>query len=120
MAFQLADDRLDYAADRAKLGKALGQDIRQGMITIPLLHLLQTCSSQDNQWITEKILAHTIEDEDVTRIIQLMQKQGSLSYSTARAREFVEAAALDLEPFPACTAKRSLSITACYMVNRDQ
>lgn len=120
MAFQLADDRLDYSADRAKLGKALGQDIRQGMITIPLLHLLQTCSPQDNQWITEKILAHAIEDEDVTKIIQLMQKQGSLSYSTARAREYVEAAALDLEPFPACMAKRSLSITACYMVNRDQ
>lgn len=120
MAFQLADDRLDYAADRVKLGKALGQDIRQGMITIPLLHLLQTCSPQDNQWITEKILAHTIGDEDVTKIIQMMQKQGSLAYSTSRAREYVEAAVLDLEPFPACTAKRSLSITACYMVNRDQ
>ena len=90
------------------------------MITIPLLHLLQTCSTQDNQWITEKILAHAIQDDDVTRIIQLMQKQGSLSYSTARAREYVEAATLDLEPFPACTAKRSLAITACYMVNRDQ
>jgi len=120
MAFQLADDRLDYAADRAKLGKALGQDIRQGMITIPLLHLLQTCSPQDNQWITEKILDHTIEDEDVTKIIQLMQKQGSLSYSTARAKEYIEAAALDLEPFSACMAKRSLAITAHYMVNRDQ
>ena len=120
MAFQLADDRLDYAADRAKLGKALGQDIRQGMITIPLLHLLQTCSPQDNQWITEKILDHTIEDEDVTKIIQLMQKQGSLVYSTARAKEYIEAAALDLEPFSACMAKRSLAITAHYMVNRDQ
>ena len=120
MAFQLADDRLDYAADGAKLGKTLGQDIRQGMITLPLLHLLQTCSPQDNQWITEKILAHAIEDEDIAKIINLMHKQGSLAYSTARAREYVEAAALDLEPFPACTAKRSMAITACYMVNRDQ
>jgi octaprenyl-diphosphate synthase len=120
MAFQLADDRLDYAADRLKLGKALGQDIRQGMITLPLLHLLQTCQGHDRQWITDKIVNHTVEEEDVTRIITLMQQTGSLAYATARAREYIEAALSALEPFPNCIAKRSLAITACYMVNREQ
>ncbi|MDX1412049.1 MAG: polyprenyl synthetase family protein [Nitrospirales bacterium] len=120
MAFQLADDRLDYGADRTKLGKTLGQDLRQGMMTLPLLHLLQTCSSENGRWIREKISAHTIQDEDVEQIIRLMHQQGSLTYATARAREYVEAAALALEPFPPSTAKRSLAITACYMVNRDQ
>lgn len=120
MAFQLADDRLDYGADRTKLGKTLGQDLRQGMMTLPLLHLLQTCSSEDGRWIREKIAVHAIQDEDVAQIIRLMHQQGSLTYATARARQFVEAAALDLEPFPPGTAKRCLAITACYMVNRDQ
>jgi octaprenyl-diphosphate synthase len=120
MAFQLADDRLDYAADRSRLGKSLGQDIRQGMITLPLLHLLQTCSSSERTWLQERILSHSVDDQALQSILSLMNTRGSLSYSTARAREYVEAAALELEPFPVCQAKRSLAITAYYMINRDK
>jgi octaprenyl-diphosphate synthase len=120
MAFQLADDRLDYSADQARLGKSLGQDIRQGMITLPLLHLLQTCSPSEQAWLKEKILTHSVEDQDLERILELMKAQGSLAYATTRAREYIEASALDLAPFPDSPAKRSLAITSCYMVNRDQ
>lgn len=120
MAFQLADDRLDYAADRSRLGKSLGQDIRQGMITLPLLHLLQTCSPSEHTWLKEKILSHSVDDQDLRIILALMNKLGSLAYATVRAREYVEAAAVELEGFPDSTAKRSLAIVSCYMVNRDQ
>lgn len=120
MAFQLADDRLDYAADGTRLGKSLGQDIRQGMITLPLLHLLQTCTSSERAWLTEKVLTHSVDDQSLQTILALMNSRGSLAYSSARAREYVEAAALELAPFPVCTAKRSLAITAYYMINRDK
>ncbi len=120
MAFQLADDRLDYSANQARLGKSLGQDIRQGMITLPLLHLLQTCSSSERSWLKEKIRSHSVDDQELERILQLMRSQGSLAYATTRAREYIEASALDLAPFPDSPAKRSLAITSCYMVNRDQ
>jgi len=120
MAFQLADDRLDYAADRSRLGKSLGQDIRQGMITLPLLHLLQTCSPSECTWLQEKITTHSVDDQDLQTILTLMKKSGSLTYSTVRAKEYIEAAALDLEGFLDSTAKRSLAIVSCYMVNRDQ
>jgi octaprenyl-diphosphate synthase len=120
MAFQLADDRLDYAADHHRLGKSLGQDIRQGMITLPLLHLLQTCSPPEHTWLQEKILSHSVDDHDLQTILALMKKQGSLAYAMVRARKYVEAATLDLEAFPDSTAKRSLAIVSCYMVNRDQ
>lgn len=120
MAFQLADDRLDYSADHAKLGKSLGQDIRQGMITLPLIHLLQTCSPSEQDWLREKILSHSVDDQELDRILGMMRKQGSLAYSTMRAREYVEASALDLVSFPESPAKRSLAIVSAYMVNRDQ
>ncbi len=120
MAFQLADDRLDYSADQTRLGKSLGQDIRQGMITLPLLHLLQTCSSSEQSWLKEKIQSHSVDDQDLERILELMRAQGSLAYATSRAREYIEASALDLAPFPDSPAKRSLAIVSCYMVNRDQ
>ena len=120
MAFQLADDRLDYSANHARLGKSLGQDIRQGMITLPLLRLLQTCSTSDQDWLKEKILSHAVNDQELERILELMTTQGSLAYSTMRAREYIEASALDLLPFPDSPAKRALAIVSCYMVNRDQ
>ncbi len=120
MAFQLADDRLDYSADHARLGKSLGQDIRQGMITLPLIHLLQTCSADEQTWLKEKILSHSVDDEELERILSMMRKQGSLAYATKRAREYVEASALDLVSFPESPAKRSLAIVSAYMVNRDQ
>lgn len=120
MAFQLADDRLDYSADHARLGKSLGQDIRQGMITLPLIHLLQTCSASDQDWLREKIVSHSVDDQELERILGMMRKQGSLAYATMRAREYIEASALDLVPFPNSLAKRSLAIVSCYMVNRDQ
>ncbi len=120
MAFQLADDRLDYAADHARLGKSLGQDIRQGMITLPLLHLLQTVTTSDREWLKEKILSHSVDDRELHTILSLMKKQGSLAYATTRAREYIEAAASELVSFPDGPAKRSLAIVSCYMVNRDQ
>ncbi len=120
MAFQLADDWLDYSADRTRLGKSLGQDIRQGMITLPLLHLLQTCSPSEQSWLKEKIRSHSVDDQELERILTLMRAQGSLAYATSRAREYIEASALDLASFPNSLAKRSLAIVSCYMVNRDQ
>ncbi len=120
MAFQLADDRLDYSADHVRLGKSLGQDIRQGMITLPLIHLLQTCSHSEQPWLKEKILGHSVDDRELERILEMMRIQGSLAYATSRAREYIEASALDLVPFPDSPAKRSLAIVSCYMVNRDQ
>jgi octaprenyl-diphosphate synthase len=120
MAFQLADDLLDYSANHVRFGKSLGQDIRQGMVTLPLIHLLQTCSDQEQNWLKEKILSRSVDGHELERILEMMKTQGSLAYATMRAREYVEASALDLVPFPDSPAKRSLAIVSCYMVNRDQ
>ncbi|RMH38322.1 MAG: polyprenyl synthetase family protein [Nitrospirae bacterium] len=120
MAFQLADDRLDYMADRSRLGKPLGQDLRQGMMTLPLLHLLQYCTDRERRWVSQLIRSRSIQNQDLADIIALMHHYGSLSYAFARAREYVEAAHLDLEPFPDGLAKRALAIVANYMIHRDQ
>ncbi|MGH7256489.1 MAG: polyprenyl synthetase family protein [Nitrospirales bacterium] len=120
IAFQLADDTLDYAANGDLLGKTLGQDLRQGKATLPLLHLLQHCSEQDRQMIKDRMETRTLTDADLLRIIALMQEYGSISYAMERARRFVVAANLDLAVFDDSPAKRALTIVADYMVNRDR
>lgn len=120
MAFQLADDRLDYTADGSRFGKPLGQDLKHGMITLPLLHLLQHCTPQEGQWISQLIQSHAICDQDLAEIITLMHRYGSLAYASLRAQAYVDAAHFDLEPFSDGLAKRALAILANYMTNRDQ
>jgi octaprenyl-diphosphate synthase len=120
IAFQLADDTLDYTANGAHLGKTLGQDLRQGKATLPLLHLLQHCSEADRQLIKDRMETRTLTDEELRRIVALMQEYGSIAYAMERAHAFVAAAKRDLDLFHDNTAKRALSIAADYMVTRDR
>ena len=120
IAFQLADDTLDYAANGDQLGKALGQDLRQGKATLPLLHLLQHCPEQDRQMIKDRMETRTLSQEDLHRILTLMQEYGSIAYAMDRAQAFVAAAKQDLDSFEDGNPKRALSIAADYMVTRDR
>lgn len=120
IAFQLADDTLDYAANSDRLGKSLGQDLRQGKVTLPLLHLLQHCPEQDKQLIKDRMETRTLTDVDLNRILSLMKEYGSIRYALERARAFVVAAKTDLAFFEDSSAKRALCVVADYMVNRDR
>lgn len=120
MAFQLADDQLDYTADGSRLGKTLGQDFRQGMVTLPLLHLLQTCPYDARQQIVAQIESHELDEAGLYHLINLMDQYGSLAYTATRAQEFIDSAAIELISFDDCPAKHALFAVAEYMVNRDR
>jgi octaprenyl-diphosphate synthase len=120
IAFQVADDTLDYTADGARLGKTLGQDLRQGKATLPLLHLLKHCSEADRQMIKDRMETRTLTEDDLSRLVRLMEDMGSIAYAMERAQAFVVAAQQELKPFEDCTAKRALMVAADYMVTRDR
>jgi octaprenyl-diphosphate synthase len=120
IAFQLADDTLDYAANGSRFGKSLGQDLREGKATLPLLHLLQHCQQQDREMIKDRMETRSLTDADLLRIVALMRDCGSIIYAMQRAREYVAAAKHDLAVFEDSSAQRALSIVADYMVSRDR
>jgi octaprenyl-diphosphate synthase len=120
MAFQVADDTLDYTANGERLGKTLGQDLRQGKATLPLLHLLHHCSEQDRQMIIDRMETRTLTEGDLGRLIRLMKEFGSIAHAMGRARTFVAAAQRELSQFEDSTTKRALSVAADYMVTRDR
>ena len=119
IAFQLADDTLDYEANGNRLGKSLGQDLREGKVTLPLLHLQHHCSDEDRKLIKDRMETRAFSEADLIRILSLMKHYGSLTYAKNRARAFVEAARNDLAAFEESPAKRALVVVAEYMVNRD-
>lgn len=120
IAFQVADDTLDYNADGERLGKTLGQDLRQGKATLPLLHLLDHCSEQDRNMIKDRMETRTLSREDLERILGLMRDAGSLAYAMERAKAYIAAAQHELEVFEDSSARRALVVAADYMITRDR
>ncbi|MDR4469812.1 MAG: polyprenyl synthetase family protein [Nitrospira sp.] len=120
IAFQVADDTLDYIANGASLGKTIGQDLRQGKATLPLLHLLQHCSAQDRQMIKDRMETRTLSTADLERILFLMGEFGSITYAMDRAKAYIAAAKHELDQFDDSTPRRAMSVAADYMITRDR
>lgn len=120
IAFQVADDTLDYTADGASLGKTIGQDLRQGKATLPLLHLLKHCSEEDAGMIKDRMETRTLSPTDLERILFLMNEYGSVTYSMERAQTYINAAKRELDNFEDCPARRALTVAADYMITRDR
>lgn len=120
IAFQVADDTLDYIADGTRLGKTIGQDLREGKATLPLLHLLGHCGEHDRTMIKERMETRTLDPQELDRILTLMHEHGSLAYAMDRARTYIAAAKHELNAFEDSTARRALAVVADYMIARDR
>jgi octaprenyl-diphosphate synthase len=99
-AFQVIDDTLDYLADPARLGKAIGGDLRQGTVTLPLIHLLRREGlASEQSWIRGLIERGEVDDTGIAVIASLLREHRCGESAMARAREFAADAQFAIEPF---------------------
>ena len=119
VAFQVADDTLDYAAQREVLGKLLGKDLGEGNVTLPLLHVKQYCTESERQRLAEIMETDEGGDGNFVWITALMERYGSIDYALATARRYIEEAKGCLDAFEDSSHKRALHVIADYMVARD-
>lgn len=119
IAFQVADDTLDYIAEDDRLGKSLGEDLKEGKITLPLIHLLQNCNHSERIWLEKLIGSEDFLPDKLKKVIDLMSAYGSTRYALNRALEFSNAAKKDLDYFNDSRHRQSLSAIADYVVQRD-
>jgi len=118
IAFQIADDTLDYIADKNRFGKGLGQDIKEGKMTLPLIHLLAHCQKQEKASLIELIQSGKPQ-KDLSSILKLMELYGSIAQAQKKATLFVKKAKEKLQIFPNSNHKAALEIVADYVVSRD-
>ncbi|NKE69930.1 polyprenyl synthetase family protein [Candidatus Manganitrophus noduliformans] len=119
IAFQVADDTLDYVADRARLGKSPGKDIKEGKVTLPLLHLLQHCSSKDKRELKKVIKKAALLKRDLSFVTGLMEQYGSIAYARKKAQDYANRAKSDLSIFSDSLHRQALCTVADYVVRRD-
>jgi octaprenyl-diphosphate synthase len=118
IAFQLVDDALDYAADQGKLGKTIGDDFREGKITLPVLAAYQAGSPAERAF-----WKRTIEDgeqgaDDLHHALHLIDAHRAIAVTLDRAERFAAAAKVALTVFADSELRRSLADSADYTVHR--
>ena len=119
MAFQLADDILDYRADELKLGKTLGKDLDEAKITLPLIHLLKRGKTEEVTGVKEIIRTNGFKPKDLEFILMLMNKYDSLGFCLYRAKEYLRKAKESIGIFEDTPLKEALFAVADYVINRE-
>lgn len=118
IAFQMADDLLDYTADTSVLGKAIGADLREGKLTLPVIYALNRATREDRRRM-ETIIGDTdITESDFEAVLGLIKKYGGISYTRDRALEHIEKAKKCLEIFDASRPRTILEQLADYVLAR--
>jgi octaprenyl-diphosphate synthase len=84
--FQLVDDLLDFTGEAEALGKPIGGDLREGKMTLPVIHLLQRAGSEASNLIRDIVAARHVRAEDWSRIKLWLAEYGSIDYAYARGR----------------------------------
>ena len=118
MAFQLADDALDYAADQAALGKAVGDDFREGKITLPVLAAYAAGDDIERDFWRRTIERSEQDDGDLETALGLIERRHAIAATLARAARFADRAREALMIFPESETRRALMEAADYTVSR--
>ena len=108
ITFQLVDDILDYTGDQKQLGKEVGADLREGRITLPLIHALSQAEPRDRERLTE--MAKSLTPEMAPELRTLLNKYGSLDHARSLARQYTLKAQENLTLFEPCTEKTYFQI----------
>lgn len=121
IAFQLADDALDYSAKQENLGKAIGDDFREGKITLPIIHALNQADENDKKFITEIFSNEdnaSRNDAALAKILAIINKHESSLYTIKTAETYAKTAIESIASFPDSEFKTALIDLCNFSVQR--
>jgi len=120
IAFQLADDSLDFVADEARLGKAIGADLKEGKRTLPLIAALDRAAPAERDRILAALKSQAPSPAEIKEIRRLVVTYEGVDYALERAQTYAQTAKEDLGPFADCEDKATLALIADFVVGRDR
>jgi len=120
MAFQVADDLLDYTAESAVIGKPSGLDLREHKVTLPLISALREMSPAARRDVEELFATAEPSEQQIQRVIASVEDAGGLEYASRRADEYAAAAETELEGLPDSPSLRALHAAIAYSIHRNR
>lgn len=118
LAFQLVDDALDYGGFESALGKSVGDDFREGKVTLPVIRAFASANSEDKAFWTRVIKEHNQDETDLEKAVSILRRAGALQSTMEEAKRRSDNARKALTIFPDSPWKTALSDIAEFVVER--
>ncbi len=120
MAFQLVDDLLDLTADERVLGKPVGDDIRQGKLTLPLIRLLARGRPHDRQRVEQVVSDGSFRTVSRSEITSALEETGILDESRRAARSWADRALDAVSALPQSQYRAALERVPGFVLSRNR
>ena len=120
MAFQIVDDVLDLTASEDILGKPVGSDLREGKVTMAVIHALERCSPEEREKFQIVLDERAFRSVTHRQVLDILNRYGSLDAALARASGFAEEARKAICSFPDSEIKRALLWVPDFVVAREK
>jgi len=118
MAFQIADDLLDYTGTEAVTGKPTGHDLRERKVTLPLVGAMARATEPEEREIRAFFTRVDPTDDEIARIVEIVMERGGLEYAGQSAARYAEAARSALDELPVGPSVDALRDSITYAVDR--
>jgi len=121
LAFQMADDLLDYNGDPGKTGKAVGNDLAEGKMTMPVIYALGHAAEKERRWLAGLLSVGRAErEESFTAVRAMLGDSGAFAATAAAASSLVDEAVTALALYGDSLPARALVGLAQYVISLDR
>ncbi len=117
-AFQITDDTLDYTARAEEFGKAIGKDLEEGKMTLPLIYALGKCAPDERESIRKIVKSRESDGNAVRDIVALIHRYGGIDEALAKAAAYIDEGKALLDAFENSEAREALHTVADFVLQR--
>jgi octaprenyl-diphosphate synthase len=119
LAFQIVDDVLDLTASEEVLGKPVASDLREGKVTMAVIHALERCTPQERKLVETVLEERAFISVQHEQILEMLTRYGSIQYAHEEAAHYAEIACRAICSFPDSEVKRALLFAPEFVVERS-
>ena len=116
-AFQIVDDILDFTGDQAAVGKPVGSDLLQGLITLPALYYIEDNPKDEN--VQSLLNGHYHNEKEMALLVEAIRQSDAIQRSLEEAKDYARRALLSLNGHPPSEERDALENLAEYITNRN-
>jgi octaprenyl-diphosphate synthase len=120
IAFQLIDDILDFTSREKILGKPVGNDLREGKVTLPLIYALESAEPEERRLIETVLADGSYDQVPFGKVLQVLNRYKGIERAQERARTFTEKARQIISEFPDSACQRALGAVTDLVTDRDR
>jgi octaprenyl-diphosphate synthase len=119
LAFQIVDDALDLTASEEVLGKPVASDLREGKVTMAVIHALERCTPRERKLVEAVLEERALVSVQHGEILNMLNRYGSIQYAYDEAARHAEAARKAICSFPDSEIKRCLLSIPEFVIARN-